>query len=271
MVCTKGIDRIHHATVIASLLLAASALTMGCPFDTSGKGSLTEPTLCSDAAECDAGNPCVGEDCATCDTPAQCPGTDDDCKTRTCVDHHCGFSYEGAGTPAPPGEQIPGDCQQLQCDGIGGIRSLADDTDLNDDGNDCTTDTCNAGAPQHIASPGGAMCAQGQGSCDSGGQCKLVDGQGCSADNECASTFCVDSTCCNGVCDNTCWGCDVAGHLGACHSLPVFTDDNNSAPQCNGDHTCSASGGCRLKSGLSCSTNSECASGDCDNDSTCSE
>lgn len=45
--------------------------------------------------------------------------------------------------------QVKGDCRILVCDGMGQPTTVADDTDLPDDGDPCTLDECANGVPMH--------------------------------------------------------------------------------------------------------------------------
>jgi hypothetical protein len=60
-----------------------------------------------------------------------------------------------------PGGQIAGDCRKVVCNGMGGTTTVPDDTDLQDDGNPCTTDSCSGGVPQHLPAGNGTSCGGG--------------------------------------------------------------------------------------------------------------
>jgi lamin tail-like protein len=108
--------------------------------------------------------------CVQCNAPAQCPGTDTECHTRSCLGNTCGSNDAPAGTATSA--QTAGDCQKNQCDGAGNIASAADNTDVLDDGNQCTSDVCTAGVPSNPAVPAGTACNQAGGTaCDGIGFC----------------------------------------------------------------------------------------------------
>ena len=92
--------------------------------------------------------------------------------------------------------------------------------------------------------------------------------QGCAANSECASGFCVDGVCCNSACDGQCLNCAQSGSAGYCTSQPTG-DDLNAAVPCNGAHTCSVTipgldlAACRLRDAQACGANSDCASLNC--------
>jgi len=82
--------------------------------------------------------------------------------------------YEELPAGAPLADPVAGDCMKLICDGRGGSESVADPNDVEDDGIQCTLDTCEGGIPKH--SPGMAPCYSGPaetvgvGVCASGAQ-----------------------------------------------------------------------------------------------------
>lgn len=134
--------------------------------------------------------------CVGCNAPADCTAlpADDECQTRTCVDHVCGQSFTAAGTPVAL--QTPRDCQELQCDGAGGVTATVDDADLPDDHNDCTDDVCTDGTPSHPNLDNGTTCGDGTLTCDGTGQCI-----GCVDPAQCGDeTFCATNTCTLSVC-----------------------------------------------------------------------
>lgn len=142
------------------------------------------------------GTACVASTETCCTTPADCPGTDIDCRTRTCTDGVCGATFTAADTPTA--NQTPGDCQTTICDGNGAIVSVNDDTDVPSDGNDCTVSTCDNGDPITTHRPAGDSCDQNGGSvCDGHGAC--VE---CLAPDDCpgSDTECQRRTCTGNIC-----------------------------------------------------------------------
>lgn len=111
--------------------------------------------------------------CVQCNTASQCPGQDTACQTRTCTAGMCGVSNTALGTAIAT--QTPGDCQELQCDGNGGIFSADKSSDVPaDDGNQCTDETCTGSpaAPGHPSSSATTPCNQNGGSmCNGAGAC----------------------------------------------------------------------------------------------------
>lgn len=88
---------------------------------------------------------------------------------------------------------------------------------------------------------------------------------GCAANSECASGFCVDSVCCNTACDGQCSTCNISGNVGYC-TAQTAGDDTTSAETCTGAHTCALGPplinlpACRLKNLQACKADSDCAS-----------
>lgn len=116
--------------------------------------------------QCDDSNTDDGDGCSQsctwetgfCSVPAQCAGSDTECSTRSCEGNQCGAINQLAGFVTPT--QISGNCQQRQCDGSGGFVSVADDSDVQIDGNPCTVDTCSNGTPVYTFN-NGAICSDG--------------------------------------------------------------------------------------------------------------
>lgn len=142
------------------------------------------------ALYCNASGVCVG-----CTSPAQC-GTSTFCLTRTCTGGNCGVSYTTNGTALPSGDQVTGDCQQLQCNGTGGTKSVAYNSDVPpDEPNDCTTESCSTGTPVHPPKTINTACSSlGGAYCDGSGTC--VD---CNTAAQCPdpnpTNFCVIAAC----------------------------------------------------------------------------
>jgi hypothetical protein len=92
--------------------------------------------------------------------------------------------------------------------------------------------------------------------------------EGCAANSECASGFCVDGVCCNTACDDQCSICNPPGNLGYCTGR-LSGDDTTSAETCTGAHTCAIAiavlnlPACRLKDLQACKVNADCASLNC--------
>ena len=145
-----------------------------CTTDTCVAGVVTHPprtagTPCSEdgGLMCDEGGLCV-----TCLVDGDCAAGLNECQTARCLaGGECDWDPVPAGTATAA--QSSGDCQEQQCDGDGGFQSAALDTDLPDDGLDCTTDTCDAGEMVFTAAPEGTACAQNGGlACDALGVCQ---------------------------------------------------------------------------------------------------
>jgi hypothetical protein len=98
-----------------------------------------------------------------CSTVSECPGTDTECRTRTCVSGTCGFSFAAAGTVL--GAQTAGDCKKDVCDGAGGVVQANDDSDTPPSGA-CTHGGCANGVPTQTPANEGTACPGG--TCSSG-------------------------------------------------------------------------------------------------------
>jgi len=217
-----------------------------------------------------------------CDVPADCPGADTECRSRTCDAGVCGFVDEDAGVPLA--RQTEGDCLVAGCDGAGATTVQDDDSDILDDGNDCTDDVCSAGVPENNPKPLDTVCSTGGGAfCNATGSCvECNDGTECPS-GVCTLEHCVPASCTNGIVDSgetdtDCGGpdcapcadgdaCEVAGDCqsGVCDALVC------AAPACddgvdNGDETDVDCGGATCSPcgpGDGCLQDSDCVGGSC--------
>ena len=217
---------------------------------------------------CDGAGSCVG-----CLADADC-GAATACATPSCAGGRCATSYVPAGQ-GDPGGQTAGDCQRIVCNGGGGTMSVADDTDVPDDGNPCTLDACSAGVPGHTPLPAGTGCGPSL-ECDGVGGCVgcLVDAD-CGTNTACATYLCQAGAC---VTDDTPYGtgdpggqvqgdCQriVCNGLGGTTSAPDDTDVPDDGNPCTLD---ACSGGVAshtpLPAGTSCGAGLVCSGTTCE-------
>ena len=146
---------------------------------------------------CNCGSPTPPPDGGSqCSAPTDCPAPENPCRFATCTDGTCGFGPAIAGLVVA--DQTPGDCKVNQCDGVGNVVTVIDTTDVEDDGNECTVDTCVGGAPNHQDADAGVRCgADGGLVCSGAGACV-----GCNAPTDCLGqdTECAFRTCTAGAC-----------------------------------------------------------------------
>ena len=163
-----------------------------CTQDVCTAGTPTNPFVpagnsCGGSTICDGQGACV-----TCLTATACPGTDTDCRHRTCTNGVCGTANMADGMAVSG--QTPGDCKKTVCM-TGSSLIVNDDLDLPVDGNACTTDVCTAGVPTNPNLASGTACGanlicSGQGTC-----------VGCNVAADCGTnTTCQTQTCTNGTC-----------------------------------------------------------------------
>jgi hypothetical protein len=167
---------------------AASALarqTVGAaPKDDKPTKCYGEGSQCTNGKQC-CSSICTNRQCAadvpTCSTAADCAGIDDECQQRTCTNGICGVAYTPSGVPVS--NQVSGDCQSNVCDGLGGVRSVPDDSDLPIVADDCTTGSCTNGIPGTVPREAYAPCESNGGFiCNGAGQCVVCipgDTQSC--------------------------------------------------------------------------------------------
>lgn len=230
------------------------------------------PNLPDDTA-CNGNGVCAGGVCSACTAPAQC-GTDTACVSYACTNNTCVPTYS-------PGTVVSGandgDCVALQCvDMMSDPQSLPLDSDVMDDGNVCTSDSCNAGTPVHAPAGAGTACDDGAasagGQCDAGTTC--VD---CTSDGGCggatpsckvATNSCVECTVngnCSaptGVCDtatNNCVGCTSNGNCSA--PTPACDMATQTCVGCTANANCAApTPVCKVANHtcVACTANSDC-------------
>jgi hypothetical protein len=180
------------------------------------------------------------------DPVTDCPATGNECTTPICDGAGiCAIKNVSNGTPVSA--QTPGDCKLVVCDGAGKTASNDDNTDINDDGLECTTDTCAAGVPVHTPVALNTPCGAAGGSlkCDAVGACV-----GCNTIADCGTPpACKVSTCIGGAC----------GVADAADATPC--DDANA---CTTVDTCKT-GVCTGASPVVCSASDQCHDvGTCD-------
>lgn len=164
-----------------------------CTFDACTNGVASHvPTGSGSTCSQSGGSVCNGSgQCVQCVAPANCPGQDTECQTRTCIASTCGFSFVALNTPTTT--QTLGDCQEKQCNGVGGIVNVNKDSDVKIDGKECTSDICVSGSISNPPLPASTPCNQAGGNkCNGSGDC--VE---CLANAECASKVCAANNTCS--------------------------------------------------------------------------
>ncbi len=161
-------------------------------------GACANGGACTADRDCQSGHCGAEQSCVECVSATTCPGTDSECRARTCNGGVCGFSNQPQGTEL--GQQTAGDCKVNACDGNGAAASVNDDSDLPVDQNPCTDDVCTAGVPSNPPRATGAGCAADGGTslkCSATATCV-----GCLAPADCMGTDseCGARTCTAGVC-----------------------------------------------------------------------
>ncbi len=160
----------------------------------------------------------------------------------------------GVGAMGGQGGMLPSSCTNGVQDGTesavdcGGICPGCDNGEDCNAFDDCLSLYCAAGTCAPCATT--PNCADAAGTyCDTtvmGGTCTPVKagGTSCSGNDQCASTFCTDSVCCNVACNGTCESCLGAqtegGQTGTCSPVTGTTDpsDECGAQVCNGVNAC---------------------------------
>jgi hypothetical protein len=222
----------------------------------------------------------------TCQNPTtDCPDPGNECILAICVQGQCSTRNVDDGTVTQA--QTPGDCKQRVCDGAGGTRETVDRTDVEDDNQSCTTDSCDAsGQPQHDPVGSGTSCTENGGKvCDDSGHCVECNGDpDCSAPTpvcDVANNVCVPMQCQNGTQDGMETDQDCGGPVcGACLNgknclLPrdcqsLFCNSQSHCAACTADTDCDANQFCDtgvcvpdLGVGDSCQRDAQCPGNNC--------
>jgi hypothetical protein len=212
--------------------------------DPDAECAATAESTCGTTGVCDGARACTLWGTSTVCAPATCTGSTQT-NARTC---------DGAGTCTSRGTH---DCAPFSCDGTVCFGSCASDGD------------CGAGL----------YCVVATGTCEP----RIVDGLGCSANNQCASSHCVDGVCCESACGGTCEACatGLTGvPSGTCAPVMTGTDPgaecaSTSAASCGTIGVCDGARACaRWPAGTECASPS-CGGGmgtladTCDGAGTC--
>ncbi|HRI67817.1 MAG TPA: GON domain-containing protein, partial [Polyangium sp.] len=110
-----------------------------------------------------------------CKSVDDCDRGDPDCRMATCENERCVYVDEPEGTQLPIARQKPGDCVEIQCDGVGKSRIVGVPADIPDDNEACTVDQCVGTEPRHvflsaISCYSGPFGTEGMGNCRGGVQ-----------------------------------------------------------------------------------------------------
>jgi hypothetical protein len=210
--------------------------------------------------------------CAECTKDSECQGPDpnDNCRSRPCVAGACG-AYPASGTAASGQFQTAGDCQKVVCDGNGGQMLVLDAPDPTNDGNLCTTDTCNGMATVHTPTNQGAQCGAMPGLvCNGTGQCGCQSDGDCTTPNTCGGgnpgtplvCGCTKKTCAPATCGTVSDGC-----------FGTLNCNDNVKNGAETDVDCGGGGNCATKcvNGKKCSAAADCASGFCTDGVCCDQ
>ncbi len=221
------------------------------------------------------------------------------CTKRSCVSNACQLKNLGPEFPASPALQQPGDCKIVVCNGLGGTKTINDDTDMPNDNNGCTTDTCLNGSEVHTKVAIGTNCGMNS-FCNAMGQCV-----GCLIPTDCAGSydFCKKPTCMSGNCGSSYMAdgtvlpsnnqnvqdclvvvCDGAGNIVTRIDTADVAIDGNDCTEdsCTSEgkplhspvpisticgdgitDACDGLGTCKKSNGKLCNAASECSSGYC--------
>lgn len=126
-----------------------------------------------------------------------------------CNNGKCEYSNTIRGKPLT--SQTVGDCRNIVCDGDGATEFVVNDSDLPDDVNDCTADSCSGGDVVHMPIPGKTLpCYEGPGGTENVGICvggiRTCDAQGVPSAVCAGQVLPADETCEMAQVDENCNG-----------------------------------------------------------------
>jgi hypothetical protein len=146
----------------------------------------------------------------------ECMGPTSLCGYAACQGGLCGI--HGLQGDGPSTSQLYGDCQLAVCSS-GKLSFMAKDQDIYDDGNPCTTNTCESGSPKSVINKG-AKCnganyiCDGQGACV---ECTANDTSNCDGGKPlCIAGHCAPDTCDNQALDSDETAVDCGGVCPPC-------------------------------------------------------
>jgi hypothetical protein len=161
-------------------------------------GKCASGKTCVAAGDCTFGVCRSDHTCGACGVASDCPGAETECQHRSCTAGICGVVRDPVNTPVTL--QTTGDCKSLQCAADGTVATVNDASDMPDDRNPCTNDSCMNGAPSHTTLPLNTACG-GLNRCNANGQCV-----GCISATDCpgTDTACQTRACsAQGICSVT--------------------------------------------------------------------
>ena len=218
-------------------------------------------------------------DAGPCVTDHDCPRPPTTCAVARCSQGRCTAANAQAGTVVP---DVPGDCHDVVCDGLGGVASRPlDENDVPVFENPCMSGTCNqAGVAAAEPLVAGSLChVAGAKVCDGAGRCvqcllqgDCAQGLYCQKDHSCGTTPCTDVACgggctpcdlggrCLANADCLSFACDTAGlSCIADHCKDHHVDGSESDVDCGGGTPCA-----RCAIGAACNYAYDCDSKFCD-------
>lgn len=125
-----------------------------------------------------------------CITAEDCP-EGNFCNFAACINNACSYKALPEGTRTE--SQVPEDCRESRCDGMGQIIVVEVSNDAPSDGLECTADYCEGGLAKHDAVAQGTPCSTG--TCNAEGICAE-----CLDDVDCAQGSCGGVSCIAGFC-----------------------------------------------------------------------
>lgn len=229
------------------------------------------------------------DNCGACGKACSAPHMGVECATGTCVTGSCSGGWANCNNDPSDGCEISLTTDLNNCGACGAACSQIPNGTMACFSGNCVIGACNAGFGDCNGNPadgcetnlkidlnncGGCNMPCPSGNCSNGVCIPKTQGVACNANNECASTFCIDNVCCNNACNGTCQSCNQAGKTGTCSPIPLGTDPGNEctdqgAASCGTVGYCGGSGACAYYSAGTVAVAASCSSGVYTPPSTC--
>ena len=144
---------IHDDPVDPSTTTSTTGGSEGAPTTTAGECS--DPSECSGPLAVCQQYTCIQGACGVADLPqgSEWPSAFGDCRIDLCDGKGGLMTVLGDDPPA----QVYGDCQRYVCDN-GDAVTITDESDIDNDGNDCTVDACDGALATHTPLPVHTAC-----------------------------------------------------------------------------------------------------------------
>jgi hypothetical protein len=211
-------------------------------------------STCAGPADCQAGFSCVAPDCVAKKAKGEDCAAGVECASGNCVDLVCCDTLCDGACDTCHQTGAVGTCSNAP---LGSVGAPA-----------CGIYLCSGAAPDcPTACTSSAGCAATHYCQVDACVPRLDDGEVCTLAEQCKNSHCVGGTCCDTACTDSCHGCAVTDHLGACWI--AANDSCDDQDPCTFDDVCQTDGTCAGWDNT-CSSDA-CVARACNGTGTCDE